>query len=84
METARRIRALDSDVLLIFITNMAQLCHQGVCGGGAGLCAEARAVFCLFAAAAEAVNQLARRVRHYLPFRRTAHAPAGCGRHLLH
>ena len=24
METARRIRALDSDVLLIFITNMAQ------------------------------------------------------------
>ena len=33
METARRIRELDSDVLLIFITNMAQYAIKGYAGG---------------------------------------------------
>ena len=33
METARRIRALDSDVLLIFITNMAQYAIKGYAVG---------------------------------------------------
>lgn len=33
METARRIRELDSDVLLIFITNMAQYAIKGYAVG---------------------------------------------------
>ena len=33
METASRIRALDSDVLLIFITNMAQYAIEGYAVG---------------------------------------------------
>ena len=36
METARRIRALDSDVLLIFITNMAQYAIKGYAVGALG------------------------------------------------
>lgn len=53
METASRIRALDSDVLLIFITNMAQYAIKGVRRRRTGLRAEAGAVFCLLAATAK-------------------------------
>ena len=53
METARRIRELDSDVLLIFITNMAQYAIKGVRRRCVGLRAQACAVLCVLAAAAK-------------------------------
>ena len=53
METARRIRALDADVVLIFITNMAQYAIKGYAVGAAGLCAQAGALLCVFPAAAK-------------------------------
>ena len=53
-------------MLLIFITNMAQYAIKGVRRRCVGLRAQACAVLCVLAAAAKAVNQLAKRTRHYL------------------
>ena len=85
METAQRIRELDDDVLLIFITNMAQYAIKGDSVGGAGLRAQARAVLCVFPAAAKG-GQPAGPAGAALPGspggRR--YAPPGHRRHLLY
>ena len=57
METASRIRALDSDVLLIFITNMAQYAIKGYAVG---------ALDYVLKPVQKAAGQLARRARRYL------------------
>ena len=66
METARRIRALDSDVLLIFITNMAQYAIKGYAVGALDYVLKPVPYFAFSQQLQKAVNQLARRVRHYL------------------
>ena len=65
-ETARRIRALDSDVLLIFITNMAQYAIKGYAVGALDYVLKPVPYFAFSQQLQKAVNQLARRVRHYL------------------
>ena len=66
METARRIRALDTDVLLIFITNMAQYAIKGYAVGALDYVLKPVPYFAFSQQLQKAVNQLARRVRHYL------------------
>ena len=66
METARRIRAMDSDVLLIFITNMAQYAIKGYAVGALDYVLKPVPYFAFSQQLQKAVNQLARRVRHYL------------------
>ena len=66
METARRIRALDNDVLLIFITNMAQYAIKGYAVGALDYVLKPVPYFAFSQQLQKAVNQLARRVRHYL------------------
>lgn len=66
METARRIRALDSDVLLIFITNMAQYAIKGYAVGALDYVLKPVPYFAFSQQLQKAVNQLARRARHYL------------------
>ena len=66
METARRIRALDSDVLLIFITNMAQYAIKGYAVGALDYVLKPVPYFAFSQQLQKAVNQLTRRVRHYL------------------
>ena len=48
MMAAEEIRKKDSEVIIIFITNSP---HQGLCGGCAGLCAEAGFLLCVQPAA---------------------------------
>lgn len=38
---AEAIRAVDADVVLVFVTNMGTVCHPGLRGRCTGLCAEA-------------------------------------------
>ena len=66
METARRIRTLDSDVLLIFITNMAQYAIKGYAVGALDYVLKPVPYFAFSQQLQKAVNQLTRRVRHYL------------------
>ena len=63
---SRRIRALDSDVLLIFITNMAQYAIKGYAVGALDYVLKPVPYFAFSQQLQKAVNQLARRVRHYL------------------
>ena len=66
METARRIRELDSDVLLIFITNMAQYAIKGYAVGALDYVLKPVPYFAFSQQLQKAVNQLAKRTRHYL------------------
>ena len=66
MESARRIRALDNDVLLIFITNMAQYAIKGYAVDALDYVLKPVPYFAFSQQLQKAVNQLARRVRHYL------------------
>lgn len=66
METARRIRELDSDVLLIFITNMAQYAIKGYAVGALDYVLKPVPYFAFSKQLQKAVNQLAKRTRHYL------------------
>lgn len=66
METARRIRELDSDVLLIFITNMAQYAIKGYAVGALDYVLKLVPYFAFSQQLQKAVNQLAKRTRHYL------------------
>ena len=66
METARRIRELDSDVLLIFITNMAQYAIKGYAVGALDYVLKSVPYFAFSQQLQKAVNQLAKRTRHYL------------------
>ena len=66
METARRIRELDNDVLLIFITNMAQYAIKGYAVGALDYVLKPVPYFAFSQQLQKAVNQLAKRTRHYL------------------
>ena len=66
METAHRIRELDSDVLLIFITNMAQYAIKGYAVGALDYVLKPVPYFAFSQQLQKAVNQLAKRTRHYL------------------
>ena len=66
METASRIRALDSDVLLIFITNMAQYAIKGYAVGALDYVLKPVPYFAFSQQLQKAAGQLARRARRYL------------------
>ena len=66
METASRIRALDSDVLLIFITNMAQYAIKGYAVGALDYVLKPVPYFAFSQQLQKAAGQLARRARQYL------------------
>ena len=50
MSTAEQIRKFDSDVVLVFVTNMAQYAIRGY-SGGAGFCAQAAELYHFYAQA---------------------------------
>lgn len=66
METARRIRELDPEVMLVFITNMAQYAIKGYEVGALNYVLKPVPYFAFSQQLQKAVNQLARRARHYL------------------
>ena len=66
METAQRIRALDAEVLLIFITNMAQYAIKGYAVGALDYILKPVPYFAFSQQLQKAVGQLTRRQRHYL------------------
>ena len=66
MTTAERIRQRDADVILIFITNMAQYAIRGYSVGALDYVLKPVPYFAFSQQLQKAVNQLARRVRHYL------------------
>ena len=66
METARRIRERDGDVLLIFITNMAQYAIKRYAVGALDYVLKPVPYFAFSQQLQKAVNQLAKRTRHYL------------------
>ena len=66
METARRVRQLDKDVIIVFITNMAQYAIGGYAVGALDYVLKPVPYFAFSQQLQKAVNQLSRRVRHYL------------------
>ena len=78
METASRIRALDSDVLLIFITNMAQYAIKGYAVGALDYVLKPVPYFAFSQQLQKAAGQLARRARRYLA------VPVVCGGWMKH
>ena len=66
METARRIRAMDSEVQLIFITNMAQYAIKGYAVGALDYVLKPVPYFAFSQQLRKAEEQLRRRARHYL------------------
>ena len=72
METARRVRELDKDVIIVFITNMAQYAIGGYAWARWTMCSS-RCLICVFAAAAQGRRTAA-------PPRTALSGPAGGGR----
>lgn len=66
METAQRIRELDDDVLLIFITNMAQYAIKGYSVGALDYVLKPVPYFAFSQQLQKALGQLEKRERHYL------------------
>lgn len=66
METAQRIRALDNEVNLIFITNMAQYAIKGYAVGALDYVLKPAPYFAFSQQLQKAEAQLRRRARHYL------------------
>lgn len=66
MATAQRIREKDSDVLLIFITNMAQYAIKGYAVGALDYVLKPVPYFAFSQQLQKAVGQLAKRAKHYL------------------
>ena len=66
MTTAERIRQMDAEVILIFITNMAQYAIKGYSVGALDYVLKPVPYFAFSQQLQKAVNQLARRARHYL------------------
>ena len=66
METARRIRALDNEVNLIFITNMAQYAIKGYAVGALDYLLKPVPYFAFSQQLQKAEEKLRRRARHYL------------------
>ena len=66
METAQRIRELDNDVLLVFITNMAQYAIKGYEVGALNYVLKPVPYFAFSQQLQKAEEKLRRRARHYL------------------
>ena len=66
METARRIRELDPEVMLVFITNMAQYAIKGYAVGALDYVLKPVPYFAFSQQLQKAEEQLRRRTRHYL------------------
>ncbi len=66
METARRIRELDPDVMLMFITNMAQYAIKGYAVGALDYVLKPVPYFAFSQQLQKVEAQLRRRTRHYL------------------
>ena len=66
METAQRIRALDSDVMIVFITNMAQYAIRGYAVGALDYVLKPVPYFAFSQQLQKALGQLKKRERHYL------------------
>ena len=66
METARRIRELDRDVVLLFITNMAQYAIKGYAVGALDDVLKPVPYFAFSQQLQKAEEKLRRRARHYL------------------
>ena len=66
METAQRIRELDDDVLLVFITNMAQYAIKGYSVGALDYVLKPVPYFAFSQQLQKVEAQLRRRTRHYL------------------
>ena len=66
METARRIRAMDSEVQLIFITNMAQYAIRGYSVGALDYVLKPVPYFAFSQQLLKAVARLEKRAKHYL------------------
>ncbi len=66
MSTAERVRALDSDVVLIFITNMAQYAIKGYAVGALDYVLKPVPYFAFSQQLQKAVTQIKKRTRHYL------------------
>ena len=66
METAQRIRALDKDVVLIFITNMAQYAIKGYAVGALDYVLKPVPYFAFSQQLQKAVTRIEKRTRHYL------------------
>ena len=66
METAQRIRAMDPDVILIFITNMAQYAIKGYAVGALDYVLKPVPYFAFSQQLKKAEEQLRRRQKHYL------------------
>lgn len=66
METAARIRTMDDDVLLIFITNMAQYAIRGYAVGALDYVLKPVPYFAFSQQLQKAVGQLKKKEKHYL------------------
>ena len=66
METARRIRELDPEVMLVFITNMAQYAIRGYAVGALDYVLKPVPYFAFSQQLQKALGQLEKRERHYL------------------
>lgn len=66
METARRIRELDRDVVLLFITNMAQYAIKGYAVGALDYVLKPVPYFAFSQQLQKAEEKIRRRARHYL------------------
>lgn len=66
METARRIRELDPEVMLVFITNMAQYAIKGYAVGALDYVLKPVPYFAFSQQLQKVEAQLCRRTRHYL------------------
>jgi DNA-binding LytR/AlgR family response regulator len=66
METARRIRELDPEVMLVFITNMAQYAIKGYAVGALDYVLKPVPYFAFSQQLQKVEEQLRRRTRHYL------------------
>ena len=66
METARRVRELDKDVIIVFITNMAQYAIGGYAVGALDYVLKPAPYFAFSQQLRKAEEQLRRRARHYL------------------
>ena len=76
METARRVRELDKDVIIVFITNMAQYAIGGYAVGALDYVLKPVPYFAFSQQLRKAEEQLRRRARHFIWLCRWR---AGCG-----
>ena len=66
METARRVRELDKDVIIVFITNMAQYAIGGYAVGALDYVLKPVPYFAFSQQLQKALGQLKKREQHYL------------------